>query len=228
MKNKFIAIIIIFVLFTINKISAQSFTFSLTPDSISFGLPGGNDIVVKGDISNAGTTDLNIDVLRKENNLPLNWGSYICIDVCMPPTADSARLYLPAGQSQTFRLSFIVTNVLDTANALIVFKNAGNSANKFKQRMYAITKNSIGISELYMKNESIKLFPNPASEIITINSKIPLTNIKCFNSEGKCIFNDEFYGNSYRMNSNELCPGKYFIEAVTGDGKIILRNFIKN
>jgi hypothetical protein len=209
--------------------TGQTFTVQSVGDSVSYGKPGGNDIVVKADIINTGTVDVEIDVIRKENNLPSGWQSYICTDVCLATFADSTRLYLPAGATQPFRLSFMVNNAIDTANCLIRFKNISNGSNSIQKRMYGITDVAAGIKENSKTATSLKIFPGIASDILWINAGENLTQISCVNAEGKemkVILSKNNTGCCIGISG--LAGGIYFLRAITENGRIITSDkFIK-
>ncbi len=230
MKKQFVfpAISLLFVIFVISKSSAQNFTFQLVNGNTGFGTPGGNDIVVAGNLVNTGTVPLEIDIIRKENNLPAFWESYICTDICLPPFADSTRLYLPAGQSQAFTLSFITNNTLDTANSLIVFKNVTNNSNKFTQRFYAITTLTTGIKPPLGEEEiKLEVFPNPVSQRVFIRSEQEIQKVECLDASGKKMFVSNEKKTYFSLNVASFPKGFYLLKIYAPDGSFIYKRFIK-
>jgi hypothetical protein len=207
---------------------AQNFTFHLEADSISYGQPGGNDIVVQGTLVNTGTTNIEIDIIRKENNLPQNWLSYMCTDVCLAPSGDSLRQYLDVGESQIFKLSFIVNNEIDTANCLIMFKNVANPPNAFKQRMFGITSLTAGLFHSGNKLGGLQIYPIPAAEFVHVVSITQLNEIRCHDAEGKeTNLSFENQNDRTRINVSMLPSGLYFIQAIDFAGNVYSQRIIK-
>lgn len=73
---------------------------------------------------------------------------------------------------------------------------------------------TVGINEI--EKEDIKIFPNPASDILNIDSKHEINSIRIFNSNGKLCLNQN-NGNIEIVNISELSSGIYFIELSTKD-----------
>lgn len=51
---------------------------------------------VSGIIQNTSNVPVSIDVKRLVNNMPVDWSSSICLDVCYPTSVDSTRITLRA------------------------------------------------------------------------------------------------------------------------------------
>lgn len=68
----------------------------------------------------------------------------------------------------------------------------------------------------------IQLFPNPSEDMLNIQSKIPIENVKIYSTPGVLI--NEYTSNS--INVSKLSAGIYFVE-VTIDGKRVTKKFIK-
>jgi hypothetical protein len=71
-------------------------------------------------------------------------------------------------------------------------------------------------------NLSFKIFPNPANNILTIQSKMPVENVKIYTAQGVLV-NEVFTNN---IDLSGLSAGIYFVE-VTVDGKSATKKFIK-
>jgi hypothetical protein len=206
---------------------AQTFTFQFISDSISFGQPNGNDIVVEGNIINNSAIDLEVDVIRKQNALPSGWESYLCTDICLPSFMDSTRLYLPANTAQNFKLSFITSNVIDTGMCLIEFKNISNNNNIFRKNMYGVTDPSASIQETNIRTD-FDIYPNPAIDQINFNSSEEVTNLSCFDLTGKRYELIAAKSNSkYVINISRLNLGLYFLNTLKKDGGMKHLRFLK-
>lgn len=171
-KSSIAAVII---LFNITSANAQGFSFTLQSDSISTNVPG-TELIVAGMLTNLSTVDdVMIYIVRKENNLPTDWLSSLCTDVCLPPSGDSTYLYLYAGDSSSFTFHFYTTATEDSGNAVVTFRNAANASEVYSQRFYGKTDSSYtaGLQHLNInKNQDISLFPNPCSNYLSSTDNI--------------------------------------------------------
>ena len=84
------------------------------------------------------------------------------------------------------------------------------------------------INDLSVKNpdfNSIKMYPNPVTSILSINSyTIELTKVEIFSSLGKKV--KEVTKDFKSINVGELSNGVYFVKAYS-ENKIITRKMIK-
>lgn len=80
---------------------------------------------------------------------------------------------------------------------------------------------TLAVADFSLKN-SIRIYPNPASTVITIdvNNDIDIKDIKMYNIEGRLIntFND-----SNQINMASLKNGLYLLEIISNKGKLIKR-----
>ena len=65
-----------------------------------------------------------------------------------------------------------------------------------------------------------RVFPNPASNILTIESDIIIKSIIIYDSFGQEILQQEAGNNSFKVNTNNYPPGIYFIQLETEKGQI--------
>ncbi len=75
----------------------------------------------------------------------------------------------------------------------------------------------------------LRIFPNPASEHLTIESDTIITRIEIFNIMGSEVMVNAtriYYSTSFDISG--LVPGLYFIKLHFSDGEILTRQFLKN
>lgn len=77
-------------------------------------------------------------------------------------------------------------------------------------------------------NTSISVYPNPVSDILTIenNSNNRFISYNIFNSSGKKVLSNSVFENT--INISSLVDGVYNLELKTKDGKIIRKSFVVN
>jgi hypothetical protein len=77
-------------------------------------------------------------------------------------------------------------------------------------------------------NHELKLYPNPVSSKLTIETNKPLKNIDVFNLMGQNVLSlEQESGHSTSINVSGLKGGVYFIRVQTLDGHHITRKFLK-
>ena len=209
-------------------VNCQSFNFQLLSDTVEYEVPGGLDIHLEGNIINTGSIDLEIDIIRAENNLPLNWQSYMCTDVCQSTATDSTRLYLPAGQTQLFTFSFIISTLPDTGNGLIRFKNVTDVSNNFTQRLYGIATPFAGVNTVNLLDADIQLYPNPVVDKLIIKTGKMISALALYTMEGKSILSiNNINSFLYTIDMSCFPTGIYFVKVFDQNGKMTSKKLIK-
>jgi hypothetical protein len=228
MNNRSFVLTVFFALLLGLSGHTQSFSFYLLTDTLVLGQPAGDDIVVEGNIVNNTNTDIEVDIIRRENNLPAGWYSYLCTDICLSPFQDSTRLYLTALQTQNIKLSFMPGPQIDTANCLIVFRSVAGSPETMNKRMYGATNSAAGLSS-QTEAQRLKVYPNPASDVLMISSTRRLNHIEVLDLTGQQVFETAGQGHSSaHVNISALPQGIYILKILYTHGDVTFRRFAVN
>ncbi len=206
-------LILLFIFKVAPLLHAQNFNFSLVNDSVVIGKPG-KELVVYGTITNLSASDIEIYVVRKEENLPLNWSTSLCTDICLPPNMDSTSVYIYKGQSQSFTFHFYTGTTNDSGNALASFRNANNLSEVYQQYFYGITDSTAKINEHYFNEKAILIYPNPCSLILNIDCGKSILNdaiISINNVSGKNVMNS-ISSEINCIDVSQLSNGYYFLD----------------
>ena len=83
----------------------------------------------------------------------------------------------------------------------------------------------MGIQKLSVET-GIELFPNPASDFITLRSIDDIGNIQILNEVGQIIVNDNFFASIAQLDIQYLPSGMYYIKYKYNDC-IAYKKFIK-
>ena len=185
---------------------AQTFTF-VPADTIEYGNPG--DVMSCSDsIKNNSSTGYYVDVIRVVNDTAPNWQTSFCLDVCYPPTVDSARFYLLANSAQKFILDFYSDTIADTTTVLMKFKNVSTPSNVVYQKFYGITLQGLGVNTV-SNQTSVKVFPSP----------VIAGNTFCFRISDKQNISEDFTLLLYDVFGKKSCVLK---NLVNGDNNLSL------
>ncbi len=82
----------------------------------------------------------------------------------------------------------------------------------------------VGIGENLSDN--IKVYPNPASDFVNINSETVISNIKVFSNLGQLVLDVDVLENDYKVNMSGFENGVYLIKIETEKG-ITIKRIIK-
>jgi hypothetical protein len=208
---------------TLTGSGATSYSWSSgVIDGVAFIPPTGNTTYTVTGINAATACSNNATISITVNSLPtLNISStntLICVGETATITANSsASTYSWSNGSSSS--SIIVTPSVTTIYTITVSNGLCNSNSSYTQSVSVCT----SLNEL--KNNSIKIYPNPASAELTISSPIKFTDVKIVNSIGQ-IVQESKYNNTVSI--AELSSGIYFLQLFNENGNLLkIAKFIK-
>ena len=188
----------------------SNYTFQLTSADTVYDAAG-TTISVDAELTNTGTQDILIYARKIENDMPSNWASSMCIDVCYGTTTDSVVFLLPAGVTQAVHVYFYTSSsTVDTGHVKMGFKNLSNTANNNFMHAFGITTAATGITPVNNLNSYIWISPNPVKTEIKINySTLSNFDVQIFNTLGEKVLQTK---NQNVIDVSKLSPGIYFIK----------------
>jgi hypothetical protein len=84
--------------------------------------------------------------------------------------------------------------------------------------------NTAGLEENKM---DVSIFPNPAADVLNVNTSLEVTSVKVFGLDGKIVLSENVDGFNVQINIAELTSGAYIVEAIGANGGVVRTNFIK-
>ncbi len=142
------------------------FTFALDLDSMAYGLPG-QTLAIHATLTNISSNqNVVIDIVKKQVNIPSGWASALCADICYAPTEDSIRITIPPSTVQPFIFYFYTDLTPNQGMVRVLFRNAFNGQNRYRQGFYGYTNLSEIADPLYP--DELLIFPNPAASSIQL------------------------------------------------------------
>jgi len=84
---------------------------------------------------------------------------------------------------------------------------------------------TVGIEEAEMGN--ISIYPNPATNLVNIESDVQINSIQIINYTGQVVYNQHTSGNNVQVNTNDLSSGVYFVNISTSEGTATQKLLIK-
>ena len=97
----------------------------------------------------------------------------------------------------------------------------------FRELDFASCNSTVGLEETHSK-QIATIFPNPASNLLVVNSTSPIDQISIIDVLGKRMnYNSDNHSMNITLDISMLRPGTYFIEVKT-DSDHQVKKFIKN
>lgn len=84
---------------------------------------------------------------------------------------------------------------------------------------------ALGINEAEVSALKIKIYPNPASEVIHINSEIQLTKIEIYDVLGKQVFKSSYLN---KINVENYNSGIYILKMYSVDNQFVSKRVVIN
>ncbi|MBD3225546.1 MAG: T9SS type A sorting domain-containing protein, partial [Caldithrix sp.] len=143
-------------------------------DTIAEG-SAGSELIVDGYIHNPGQDSISIGVHRLSNEIPAQWTSSICFDVCFAPFIDSVTETIAGNDSLEFSFHFFTDSTARSGQALLAITAEGNT-DTVKQMVTASTYTTGLVNPADITERSFRLlgnYPNPFNPTTIIRFKVP-------------------------------------------------------
>lgn len=208
---------------------SQDFTITLY-DTIKIGNPG-QEMIFEVDVKNITAGDLAIFMVRTQNDLPANWQSALCFDICFASFLDSVATTpdfgsTPLASNETRRVALhIFADMVTpgTATVGIKFGSLRNPGLTIPVTFKAIVQASSAEKEAEAINDKLTLsvFPNPSASDVNgtqVYLSVPAScygNLNIYNNRGETVakLHQGFLerGNhTFMINTEQLAAGVYY------------------
>jgi hypothetical protein len=67
-------------------------------------------------------------------------------------------------------------------------------------------------------NTTFSIYPNPANQVVNINSTIPVSSVKLMNYTGQIVYSNQVAGTQFSINTSDIAAGVYMLQLETEDG----------
>ena len=189
-----------------------TFDFVLTSSNIVTG-SGGEVLYAYGELQNNSEEKVIIDIIRQEIDLPSEWGTSLCTDICLAAHVDSTQVTLDPGGTQSFTLYFYTDASIDTARVAVMFRNANDPQNRFRQNFGGITESLSSVTDQGTLSSIISISPNPFAEQIVVRGSFTPTQgqtLLLYNSFGEMVHQSAVSAESEAIDLKDLPSGAYF------------------
>jgi hypothetical protein len=236
MKKILLALFILMILSSPENSKAQGFTFRnlgpvyvqlpYIPDSVQF-------VKRRAIVSSTSSTPINFRFARIVNNMPANWYTQMCYDLCYAPFVDTISLpfdppyVLQPNQTDTLFYIDFSCDGQGLGTSIVKMFNTDNPS-QFVQDTFKVEIGGVGITNISSQVEGYELsqnYPNPFNPSTSITFSIPKSGevfLKVYNSLGNLvetmINGESLTAGKYRtdFNGENLSSGIYYYTIVSG------------
>lgn len=221
-----ISLLFVISFFYTNHLNAQNFTLEIENDTSYMSEVYEIDHV-KARIKNVSSEILIIDVLRVEYDRPQHWINGMCVDgTCYDSSVDSTQITIDPDEEVAFQSGFSFWDVSaePIVEAKYIFVNISNPDEQISFNTYGV--NTAFVTSIYNNRKSslLSVFPNPAQDIIVLDTDLTLNKLKIFNLKGEFIMEENI--DTQEVNISKLNAGHY-IMIVETPSEILQESFIK-
>jgi hypothetical protein len=198
------------------------FNFALTDiDSTAYGVPT-DVLAIHGVLRNLSPSDnVEINISKQFINIPADWSTALCGDICYAPTVNSTNVTIAPSDSLNFTFYFYTGTSADSGYVKVRFKNLNAPVNTVNQRFFGVTFDPLGISE--NTTPTLNIYPNPAHDNITVLTDLFTgKNYSVIDNSGRILIKGTLQ-NKTELALENLSKGIYYlmIEGQTKPYKII-------
>lgn len=132
---------------------------------------------------------------------------------------------LMAGTEESFNVMIDASSIEEgNYNATLVIKTNDENNPLFE---IPITLNCTDVDGIVDVEGSFRMYPNPATDVITIEAESTINNIYVYNEIGQLVFNANGNGNVANISVNNLSSGIYFVRIDTANGINVSKLIVK-
>jgi hypothetical protein len=204
-----------------------------TPGSFDFNMVNGDTLVtgyagetlfLYGDLQNNSDDPVLIEIKRLIEDVPADWATSLCTDVCLPPSTDSTSVYLEPGENLIYTMYFYTSDLPDEGRVRMGFRNVALSQNKFFQWMYAESEtNPVSTTSTPAAEAAIEIGPNPLTNYLQLQLDESVIHpqeevlFEVYSTDGKLLLSYPLTQGTSTINLPEISAGiyPYFIRTKT-------------
>jgi hypothetical protein len=203
-----------------------------TPGTFDFSMINGDTLVsgyagetlyLFGDLQNNSNDPVLIEIMRLIEDVPTDWATSLCTDICLPPSVDSTAVYLEPGENLVYTMYFYTGDLPDQGRVRMGFRNTALSQNKFFQWMYAESEtNPVSSASQADKKVAIEVGPNPLTNYLQLQLEESLLKqeevlFEVYSTDGMLLLSQPLTQTTSTIQFSGLSAGiyPYFIRTKT-------------
>ncbi|MFN0275004.1 MAG: T9SS type A sorting domain-containing protein [Chitinophagales bacterium] len=181
----------------------------------------GETIIIEASITNNDTVDAYLDLYRLSEDVPKNWTTSICTDICYSSNVSEATMYVNKGDTKVMHIYFYTSGNNASGSATIMLKNHYIPANTFTYTFKASTNVSEAPPD---EKPTLFIYPNPATDYIqlqTYSTRKSDMYLTILDATGNTVYKEAFSKISGQfstsINLENFAKGMYIIKVNISD-----------
>ncbi len=196
--------------------SNSQFEFTMNTDTLVKG-DVNSALYVSGTLKNISNVPVKIEIRRLENNLPANWLTSMCIDLCYPTDVDSTMITLKANEQIDLIIDFFTGPNPAQGNVRIGMRNVDHPQNKAIMRATAQTFDLTNITHKEKYDPNVLIYPQPSATFLRIKTN-DFNQYILFDEKGT-VYQKGWIDESETIQRNNIPSGLYFLKLSQDHGK---------
>ncbi len=192
-----------------------SFTMSPVTNDTVYG-PVGTTLTASALLHNPTQYDVQLRVVRLQDNVPSGWTGSLCMDVCYLPQVDTAFIVIPAGQTQDFHYYYYTTGTPATGHVRIGFRNENDLSNTVIRNYWAVAEEATGLGQYAVQTVPWTVHPNPTQGSLRIVTDTHYDGMLLMDAFGRMV--QRLPRGSADLHG--MAPGVYFLR-LTDQGAVL-------
>lgn len=191
-----------------------------TTDSMVYDTPGAF-MSIHATVHNLSSTDsVELNISKQFIDIPAMWETAICTNICYPSSVSSVNLALAPADSQEFVFYFYTDLVADSGYAKVLFANLNVPSNTVLHGYHGITLSPLSVSE--QEEITFSVYPNPATDLITISSNGLLSDESYFVTDalGRIVLTGALASSQSIISIESLSKGFYLLNFLKSSSSI--------
>jgi hypothetical protein len=226
--KKFIYILMLPVLFSANKMSAQS--FSVPKDTVSTALYGYADVF--DNITNLTTDTIRVTWRIINHTMPQSWVDYAsfglcdntnCYDRTILSTGTQLTDTISANKQCLFKVQINSSSAMVTPGGPYYVAAELTHQSTVDTVVFAFYKWPSSVSKTAANKDEVTLYPNPAINDlnITFSKDLNVKNITVYNLVGKQVSNYRVSSDNAKLDLDKIPSGIYFVRLMDNNGHVV-------
>jgi hypothetical protein len=230
------------------SIYSQDFTVTTHGDQVTGNL--NEELIYDIQVENISQEEITLRIVRVKNNIPAQWSSSLCFDLCFAPQVDSIATTsqygstpLHPGEKRDVSVHVFPLEIDGTGEIEILIENVNNSAHDYLVEFSVSTEvTSVEDEQIPGKFELHQNYPNPFNPSTVISFSLPesgMVTLKVYDIIGNEIavlinstmnagqFNYNFNASNLPAGRHGLPSGIYFYELLTSNLRAVKKMILE-
>lgn len=203
------------------SVQAQSAWYDLQPNDTLYGVAPFDNLTIFDIYQYNNQSDtIILKWFKISEDMPVGWEKSLCdLGSCYPGLPNSGTMFPVSPGDSGFLGWNVIPNQVPGIGVVRYYVYEENHLAEGDTLTWIIsTPDFNSVNDLVVNNLSI--YPTPASDVVTVNSHEPLTQIEVFSVAGQLLQNVKTNGATHTLDVSQLVAGTYLMQIHTASGAV--------